>query len=118
MNALTFNEKEFSKSDVRDLMKFMSMIQSDTRFRNNGRLFVNRFNESDDDKIKILTLRKSGLTYPKIAEQFNVSQQRIALICKQYEIEMYDFELPGKPIGRRIIKPKLDSEGCLILKKI
>jgi hypothetical protein len=54
MNALTFNEKEFSKSDVRDLMKFMSMIQSDTRFRNNGRLFVNRFNESDDDKIKTM----------------------------------------------------------------
>jgi hypothetical protein len=36
----------------------------------------------------------------------------------EVEIEMYDFELPGKPIGRRIIKPKLDSEGCLILKKI
>lgn len=34
------------------------------------------------------------------------------------EVEMYDFELPGKPIGRRIIKPKVDSEGCLILKRV
>jgi hypothetical protein len=33
-------------------------------------------------------------------------------------IEMYDFELPGKPIGRRVIKPKLDSSGCLILKRV
>jgi hypothetical protein len=33
------------------------------------------------------------------------------------EIVMYDFELPGKPIGRRVIKPKLDSEGCLVLIK-
>jgi hypothetical protein len=31
---------------------------------------------------------------------------------------MYDFELPGKPIGRRVIKPKLDSEGCLVLRKL
>jgi Zn finger protein HypA/HybF involved in hydrogenase expression len=33
-------------------------------------------------------------------------------------IVMYDFELPGKPIGRRVIKPKLDSEGCLVLRKL
>jgi hypothetical protein len=88
---------------------------------------------SDDDKIKILTLRKSGLTYPKIAEQFNVSQQRIALICKQYEIEMESI-LVGQcncPCHtnkgmihsmaccnpKRIEQPKLDSSGCLILTK-
>ncbi len=83
---------------------------------------------SDDDKIKILTLRKSGLTYPKIAEQFNVSQQRIALICKQYEIEMEVADLAFYENGNRYLleadiptrfkyTPKLDSSGCLILTK-
>jgi hypothetical protein len=33
------------------------------------------------------------------------------------EIEHYDFELLGKPMGRRVFKPNLDSEGCLILKR-
>ena len=32
-------------------------------------------------------------------------------------IEHYDFELLGKPMGRRVFKPNLDSEGCLILKR-
>ena len=49
MNSLTFNEKEISKADVKDLMRFMSQIQSDDRFKNNGRLFVNKLNETDDE---------------------------------------------------------------------
>ena len=49
MNAITFNENEISKANQKDLMRFMSMIQSDVRFKNNGRLFVNKLNETDDE---------------------------------------------------------------------
>ena len=52
MNALSFNEKEIAKADQRDLMRFMSMVQEDSRFKNNGRLFVNKLNDLEDDKIK------------------------------------------------------------------
>ena len=53
---------------------------------------------------------RAGLTYPKIAKQFNVSQQRIALICKQYKIEMVKtpdaiFQFHDVPYST----PKLDS---------
>lgn len=54
MNALSFNEKEIAKADQRDLMRFMSMVQEDSRFKNNGRLFVNKLVESDDDNIKTM----------------------------------------------------------------
>ncbi len=54
MNALSFNEKEIAKADQRDLMRFMSMIQEDSRFKNNGRVFVNKLVESDDDNIKTM----------------------------------------------------------------
>jgi hypothetical protein len=54
MNALSFNEKEIAQADQRDLMRFMSMVQEDSRFKNNGRLFVNKLVESDDDNIKTM----------------------------------------------------------------
>ena len=54
MNALSFNEKEIAKADQRDLMRFMSMVQEDSRFKNNGRLFVNKLNDLEDDKIKTM----------------------------------------------------------------
>lgn len=54
MNALTFNEKEISQADQRDLMRFMSMVQEDSRFKNNGRVFVNKLTQLDDDKIKTM----------------------------------------------------------------
>ena len=49
INQLYYTQKEISKADVKDLMRFMSMIQSDDRFKNNGRLFVNKLNERDDE---------------------------------------------------------------------
>jgi hypothetical protein len=54
MNALSFNEKEIAKADQRDLMRFMSMVQEDSRFKNNGRLFVNKLTQLDDDNIKTM----------------------------------------------------------------
>jgi hypothetical protein len=54
MNSLSFNEKEIAKADQRDLMRFMSMVQEDSRFKNNGRLFVNKLVESDDNNIKTM----------------------------------------------------------------
>ena len=54
MNALTFNEKEIAQADQRDLMRFMSMVQEDSRFKNNGRVFVNKLTQLDDDKIKTM----------------------------------------------------------------
>jgi hypothetical protein len=56
MNALFFNEKEISKADNRDLMRFMSMVQSDNRFKNNGRLFVNKLSEREDEVITMKTV--------------------------------------------------------------
>lgn len=54
MNALTFNEKEIAQADQRDLMRFMSMVQEYSRFKNNGRVFVNKLTQLDDDKIKTM----------------------------------------------------------------
>lgn len=54
MNALSFNEKEIAKADQRDLMRFMSMLQEDSRFKNNGRVFVNKLTESNDDVVKTM----------------------------------------------------------------
>jgi len=111
----------------------MSNLEWCTSSHNQAHAYKNGLRKSllsDDDKIKILTLRKSGLTYPKIAEQFNVSQQRIAQVCKQYEIEMEEplvakaRQIHGEYVAGKLLesaifpKPKLDSSGCLILKKI
>jgi|688.fasta_scaffold738173_2 hypothetical protein len=50
MNRLSFNENEFKNADQKDLMKFMSMITEDQRFKNNGTIFANSIKETDDLK--------------------------------------------------------------------
>lgn len=54
MNSLSFNEKELSNANQRDLMNFMSMLSSDDRFKNNGKVFVNKFSEEDDNERKAM----------------------------------------------------------------
>lgn len=72
---------------------------------------------------EILIHRKSGLTYTEIAIKYGVSQQRIAKICSTYEIEMEayyyeDFLNDGEThILEEKFRPRLDVDGCLILKR-
>jgi hypothetical protein len=87
------------------------------------RIYKEGFNKAMElNKDKVFTLEqmsvayntnRSGTLFEQLINSFGGQPTEIDVV-----IEMYDFELPGKPIGRRVIKPKLNSEGCLILKKI
>lgn len=69
MNALSFNEKEIAKADQIDLMRFMSMVQEDSRFKNNGRLFVNKLTQEDDDIVKTMKTVSISFQFFKAKER-------------------------------------------------
>lgn len=69
MNALSFNEKEIAQADQRDLMRFMSMVQEDSRFKNNGRLFVNKLTQLDDDKLNTMKTVSISFQFFKAKER-------------------------------------------------
>lgn len=79
MNSLSFNEKELANANQRDLMNFMSMLSSDSRFKNNGKVFVNKFSEQDDDNVK--TMKTVSITF-----QFFKGKEKVgkSFIWKSY----------------------------------
>jgi hypothetical protein len=75
-----------------------------------------KFTEVDMIKFAdaVYKLRKENQVFEGMPELLQSLQQPIEI---DVTIEHYNFELPGKPIGGRVFKPKLDSEGCIILTK-
>jgi hypothetical protein len=66
---------------------------------------------------EILLDKKSGLTLTKIAVKYGVSKQRISQICADFEIVMDRIPADLAPDGWDVF-PKLDAQGCIILKRV
>ena len=126
----------FGVVDVEKLARELETLDEKTRvhdFKTREKIgFKIGFNKAIElNKDKVFTLEQvlnafyagwisKDKTYPEAQKFYKGYLERHVMQPTEInvEIEMYDFELPGKPIGRRVIKPKLDSQGCLVLKKL